>query len=187
MKEKDCLRQQWRPPLPLKLSPSADGESFKTMQEGCTALPLPPHPGAFGAVRKHHIHEGVDLYCPPGTPVFAVEDGVVAARLAFTGPAAGSPWWHDTEAVMIEGASGVVNYGEIAAAPSLRPGSRVSAGERIGAVVPVLRTDKGRPQTMLHLELYAPGTKDAAEWKPGTAKPGNLRDPTKFLMTTPAP
>lgn len=40
---------------------------------------LPDGPGRFGAVRKHDVHTGIDLYTYPGMPVLAVEDGVVVA------------------------------------------------------------------------------------------------------------
>jgi murein DD-endopeptidase MepM/ murein hydrolase activator NlpD len=170
----------WKNPLPLRLVASDDSLSFTQMKVGETALPLSPHPGAYGVVRKNHTHEGVDFYCPAGTAVAAVEAGAVVAVMDFTGPKAGSPWWHDTQAVMVEGASGVVLYGEIA--PVVRPGDRVMAGQLVGHVTQVLREDKGRPMSMLHLELHAPGTCDCYEWPVDAAAPGSLRDPTPFLL-----
>lgn len=170
----------WKNPLPLRLVASDDSLSFRHMPPGATALPLPPHPGGYGVTRKHHCHEGVDFYCPAGTPVTAVEAGRVVAVIAFTGPAAQSPWWHDTQAVMVEGASGVVLYGEIAA--DVVVGETVEAGQRLGHVVQVLREDKGRPLSMLHLELHAAGTRDCAEWPVGAPAPATLRDPTPFLQ-----
>lgn len=174
--------QRWRCPLPLGLTPTGDSQSYLTQAPGSTGLPLAPHPGAFGVVRAHHIHEGVDLYCPEGTPVMAVEDGVVVAVLPFTGPSAGLPWWLDTDAVLVEGASGVVVYGEIATRAGLAAGSRVAAGEVLGQVVRVLRHDKGRPVSMLHLELHAHGTRAVVDWHPDMAQPPSLRDPTPFLV-----
>src|SRR6185369_11326283 len=106
-----------------RLIASADGESFRTTAAGETVVPLPPHPGAFAAVRAHHVHEGVDLYCPEGTCVTAVEAGEVVAIVAFTGPRAGSPFWLDTDAVLVEGPTGVVVYGELA--PSVVLGASV--------------------------------------------------------------
>ena len=172
----------WSSPLPLKLVPSAESESFKKMQEGETALPLLPHPGAFGAVRKNHIHEGIDLYCAEGTPVFAVEAGIVVARVPFTGPKAGSPWWHDTEAVLVEGKSGVVVYGEIAPRQDLKIEDKINKGRQLGSVIQVLKEDKGRPMSMLHLELHVNGTRDAYEWKVEGPRPPSLLDPTKALI-----
>ena len=71
------------------------------------------HPGAFGAVRKFDVHTGVDLYCKQGTPICAVEDGTVVEIEIFTGPRAESPWWNETLAILVEGKSGVVCYGEV--------------------------------------------------------------------------
>lgn len=74
------------------------------------------HPGAFGAIRKYDIHTGVDLYVQQhnSNTVKAVEDGVVVSVVDFTGPAAESPWWNATKAILLEGKSGVVCYGEVA-------------------------------------------------------------------------
>lgn len=171
----------WHPPLALALVPSDDSLSFQSMKPGETTLPLPPHPGAFGAARKNHIHEGVDLYCAEGTPVQAVEAGTVVAIIPFTGATAGSDWWHETEAVLVEGASGVVLYGEVRPGDALKTGDSVARGETLGRVVQVLKTDKGRPMSMLHLEFHAAGTREAFEWTAETGRPPTLRDPTALL------
>lgn len=170
----------WHPPIGLVLVPSEDSMSFQTMKPGETALPLPPHPGAFGVERAHHVHEGVDLYCMEGTPVQAVEAGTIVAIIPFTGAEAGSDWWHDTYAVLVEGESGVVLYGEISPAGK-QVGETVKRGETLGQVKQVLKTDKGRPMSMLHLELHEAGTRDAYEWTVAKGKPPSLRDPTPFL------
>jgi murein DD-endopeptidase MepM/ murein hydrolase activator NlpD len=176
----------WHNPIPLKLVESDQSESFREMKAGCTALPLPPHPGAFGVRRLHHFHEGIDLYCPVGTPVMAVEDGMVVLRQNFTGPKAHSPWWHDTEALLIEGKSGVVVYGEIAPHAHLTVGQNVRAGQEVGTVLQVLKEDKGRPMSMLHLELHTPGTRDTFEWPVAGPRPASLLDPTGLLsLATP--
>lgn len=167
-------------PLNLRLVPSPESESFKSMEPGETALPLRPHPGAFGTVRKHHAHEGVDLYAPEGSEVFAIEAGVVDAAKPFTGPKAGSPWWLDTEAVFVRGASGTIVYGEIDA--EVRVGDKVEAGDRIGRVRRVLRNDKGRPTSMLHLELRKNGYFSVDNVQVGEAPPEWLLDPTPLLM-----
>lgn len=168
----------WMNPLPLKLVPTA--EDLPAPEAGTTWLPLPPHPGGFGVQRRHHVHEGVDLYAPVGTPVYAVEDGVITAVKPFTGPAAGLDWWLPTEAVWVEGATGAVLYGEIA--PRVAAGQRVKAGELIGHVVRVLRHDKGRPTSMLHLELHVHGSTQAPEWLEMDQRPAVLRDPTPELF-----
>ena len=170
----------WHSPIKLKLIPSADSLSFKAMKTGEAALPLPPHPGAFGFRRQHHIHEGVDLYCPEGTAVHAVESGEVVAVIPFTGAKAGSDWWQETDAVLVEGASGVVVYGEIS--PIVALSQQVAAGDVLGHVKTVLKEDKGRPMSMLHLELHDHGARDALEWPVNGDRPKTLKDPTPYLM-----
>ncbi len=168
-------------PLKLKFTASTDSLSFQTMAADETALPLPPHPGAFGVTRKHHIHEGIDLYCPNGTPVYAVEDGIVQSITPFTGKIAGSDWWHDTYAALVHGDSGTVVYGEITPSEKIAVGQKITAGKLIGHVAQVLKKDKGRPMSMLHLELYDSPVKDAAEWLVGSPCPKGLIDPTPYL------
>ncbi len=184
----------WHSPIAFKLVATSESESFRTFPPDTTGLPLGGHLGAFGVARKHHVHEGVDLYCPAGTPVHAVEDGVVVAIIPFTGSKAMSPWWHDTDAILIEGATGVVVYGEVETFFDV--GDKVHAGEFIATVRTVLKIDKGRPMSMLHLELHEHGARDAPEWPlaehvrspqldadPSSAstRPSTLRDPTGFL------
>jgi hypothetical protein len=140
------------------------------------------HPGAFGTERRFDVHTGVDLYCPPDSLVVAVEPGEVVSIEPFTGARAESPWWNDTSAVLVEGASGVVCYGELVPDSALRIGSRLEVGATIGRVQTVLKHDKGRPTSMLHLELYAPGTKHSAWWRLGSPRPIELRDPSSLLL-----
>jgi phosphopantothenoylcysteine decarboxylase len=146
-------------------------------------------PGAFGSVRKHDIHSGVDLYCNDGDWVRAVEDGEVVYVGYFTGQNAGSPWWNDTECVLIEGASGVVNYGEIATDSYV--GQNVKRGDVVGRVVPVLKEGKERldipnhSRSMLHVELYEHGTREPiAKWEIGSLQPSHLLDPTELLRNS---
>jgi murein DD-endopeptidase MepM/ murein hydrolase activator NlpD len=168
----------------MNLIPTEDSESFLTMEQGTTGIPLNPHPGSFGFERKNHVHEGVDIYCPEHTSVHAVEDGVVVAVVDFTGEKATppSPWWNDTMAVLVEGETGVVVYGEIKPARDYKTGDTLNAGDEIGRVIPVLKKDKGRPMTMLHLELHRHGTRDAFEWPVGGPCPDSLLDPTPHLL-----
>lgn len=142
-------------------------------------VPERPHPGAFGTVRRHDVHTGVDLYCPEGELVTAVEPGIVTFLQLFTGPRAESPWWEETWCVGVEGPSGVVVYGEIF--PAAKVGDVLAAGGLIGSVKRVLRHDKGLPLTMLHLELYRPGTRQPAWWRDLTHRPPELLDPTPLL------
>lgn len=147
-------------------------------------LPMGTHPGSFGFPRKHHVHEGVDLYVPEGTLVYACEPGIFRGFFQFTGPEVGSPWWRTTFAALIELADGsAALYGEIAPfAFNIPDGYPVGEGNILGCVTPVLRTDKGRPMTMLHFERYAAPTVNAAEWHRGEPQPAGLLDPTEYLL-----
>jgi hypothetical protein len=140
---------------------------------------IPNGPGMFGYVRKHDIHTGVDLYCEPGSIVYAIENGVVVAIEDFTGPEADSPWWNSTKAILIEGTSGVICYGEVE--PSVECGSLVLAGESIATVQTVLKKNKGWPMTMLHMELYKPRTTKTVWWKLNEKQPEELLDVTVLL------
>ena len=138
--------------------------------------------GYFGAVRKFDVHTGIDIYCESGASVIAVEDGVVKRVESFTGANADSPWWNDTDAVWIEGNSGVVVYGELEVCVEI--GQNVSAGDNIGRVKTVLLKDKGLPITMLHIELYSPNMTETVWWLSGHSKPDTLLDPTEMLKTS---
>lgn len=171
----------WKVPIPQKLVPTKFQREW--MDEGETHLPLWPHPGAFATQRKYEVHTGVDLYAPEGTPIFAVEDGYVVEIEWFTGPDADPPcpWWEPTKAVLVEGASGVVLYGEVS--PLTEVGDHVDAGQIIAMVKRVLKNDKGLPTSMLHLELHAAGTKKSTHpWTEEAGRPATLRDPTLHLL-----
>lgn len=148
-------------------------------------IPIGQELGAFGVVRKHDIHTGVDLYCEKGDKVYAMETGVIIAIEYFTGPSIGMPWWNDTMAVAILGKSGIINYGEISPSTFIRVGDTISEGDEIGYVTPVLIKDKGKvkvPSTsMLHLELYSEYHNRWEEWELNEPKPTNLEDPTQLL------
>lgn len=139
-----------------------------------------PHPGSFLFPRRFDVHSGIDLYAPMGTPVHAMEGGRVIQVSWFTGQNAETPWWRDTRAVYVKGESGILVYGEIQEV--VEEGSEVAAGQVIGCVVPVLKRWKGRPMSMLHLELYK------KEWI-GTLSDGEngelwiayLKDPTTLF------
>lgn len=150
-------------------------------------IPTGEHPGAFGTRRKFDIHTGVDLYVPEHEPVFAVETGHVVAIENYTGPEADSPWWLDTKAILIEGESGVVCYGEVAP-KDIGIGQLIDRGSQIAHVIPVLQEGKkrndipGHSRFMLHFELYEHGTTKSVWWKPNQDKPTNLLDPTQLLF-----
>lgn len=140
-----------------------------------------PHAGGvFGAVRKYDIHTGIDLYCESGDPVYAIEDGIVVNVCHFTGQKVGSDWWNDTDAVLIEGKSGVILYGELES--KVKVGDSIKEGQHIGNILTVLKVDKGLPINMLHLELYKSGYRGDGEiWNLNTTKPDMLLDPNILI------
>jgi hypothetical protein len=155
----------------------------------CNGIPVTPHPGAFSHKRKHSHHTGVDLYCEEGERVYAVEDGVIVGIEWFTGAKDESPWWNDTQAILVEGATGVVCYGEIQVSKRCVVGNTVSRGGWLGRVAPVLKEGKERPdipghsRCMLHMELYTHGsTKCSVSWGLDKEKAKNMRDPTTWLI-----
>jgi murein DD-endopeptidase MepM/ murein hydrolase activator NlpD len=139
--------------------------------------------GAFGTTRKFDVHTGVDLYCEELTEVVSIEDGEIVAVEWFTGEKVGMPWWNNTQAVAIKGKSGIINYGEILT--NLKIGDKVTEGQLIGRVTPVLKKDKGKvPSTsMLHIEMYKEYDGDWSVWEIGQSKPDNLLDPTDLLIS----
>ena len=151
-------------------------------------LPRFYEPGAFGAIRKFDIHEGVDIYTHDEAPVFAVEDGIVTAVYVFTGKKADCNWWNETWCVKVEGKSGVVTYGELAK-PNIEVGENVIGGVTVvGHVTPVLRPEKYRPDirnhsvAMLHLELRTE-TCHLDGWQLDGNRDKRLLDPTPYLKS----
>ena len=145
-------------------------------------------PGAFGAIRKFDIHEGVDVYTHDEAPVYAVEDGVVTAVYVFTGKKADCDWWNETWCVKVEGKSGVVTYGELVE-PTIEVGENVIGGVTVvGHVTPVLKPEKYRPDirnhsvAMLHIELRRE-TCHLDGWKLDGARDKRLLDPTPYLKS----
>jgi len=160
--------------------------------------PMPPvpasrrHPGAFGVQRKHDIHTGVDLYAPHGCPVRAMCDGEVLAVEPFTGPSIDMPWWNDTKVIYIETIHHqVLAYGEIETL--LSPGDMIKHGQIIGYVLTVLKEYRGRPMSMLHMEMYqgmAGSIIRSTEpfwdiWEHPNKRPKYLQDPTYYLLNIP--
>lgn len=157
------------------------------LSAGVLQLPLSPHPGAFAVKRKHHTHEGVDLYCPDKTPVICPFDCEVVDIFDFTGEKANTPWWNDTQSLLLKSVDSRFNYsinlGEIEVSESLYKGVSVKAGQCVGWVKTVLKKDKGRPMSMLHLELYEPTSTCVSSGWYSEEKPDLLIDPTQFLLS----
>lgn len=144
------------------------------------------HPGSFGAIRKHDIHTGIDLYCDPGTLVYSITYGEVVSISQFTGEAVGCGWWNDTFEVTIKTLEGkFIVYGEIQPEPTLKLGQSVSTGDVLGHVIPVLKKDKGLPMTMLHLEYYNEMYDlNPVVWELDTKKPETLMNPLFLIFKT---
>ncbi len=169
------------------------------------------HPGAFAYVRRHHIHEGVDLYGCPHDPVCLPVPMFCVGYMHFTGTKAQSPWWQDTYAMIAFLPSGhTLLLGEIAPMdppplPTPEPtpadfaplvvahaqqGSELPpwtpgwypAGTCIGTLTPVLKHDKGRPMHMLHVEMYAQLQITSIGTWTSPEPPSHLIDPTPFLL-----
>lgn len=144
--------------------------------------------GQFGYKRSYYYHQGVDLYVQDSAVVKAVEDGVVVAIEDFTGPPVGHDHWLYTQAVLVEGESGVVCYGEVKPFDHLKVGQEVTRGESLAVVAPVLHPGSERPDIpghsrwMLHFELYDHGTRESVSWHHEDERPSNLQDPTEKLQ-----
>jgi murein DD-endopeptidase MepM/ murein hydrolase activator NlpD len=79
----------------------------------------------FGNNRGDHIHEGQDVFAPTGTPVVAVADGVVLESGG--GDARGN-----YVAIYEPNARRTYVYLHMEQAPLVKPGQRVSVGQRVG-------------------------------------------------------
>jgi len=188
----------WRFPIetkdliPLGFSLTADRRSY----DFANYVPKYGEPGYFGAVRKHDIHEGIDIYCMPHATAHAVEDGEVVDSYQYTGAGANCDWWNDTWCVKVKGKSGVVTYGElempeVASSLSVQYpviGSQIKAGDKIGIIGQVLKDGKHRPDirnhstSMLHIELR----KESCHldgWKLDSDRDPRLLDPAPFLLS----
>lgn len=143
-------------------------------------LPSLESQNCFGAKRKHDYHTGVDLFCEENDEVYSMYDGIVTSVIEFTGYSE-SPWWNDTLAVMVyhPEIQKTFLYGEILT--KIKVGRTVKAGQEIGRVKTVLKKDKGKPMTMLHMECYKGLQNNAVWWYHDKKCPNNLEDITKYL------
>ena len=147
------------------------------------------HPGSFGFERKNHIHEGVDIYSTPEEDVYNIFEGILIGIRPFTGEHTAlveitpSPWWNNTFCILVQTKFGVINYGEITPNPCLKKGQYIQKGAFLGKVCRVLKTDKGRPLDMVHLERYISSvTVPVVEWSRGQKRPSGLLAPTNLLL-----
>ena len=147
------------------------------------ALPALNGVGDFASRRSFYHHPGVYIYCDFGQEVVAIEDGIVTNIEFFTGPNAvpTSPWWNETQSIMIEGKSGALGYCELKTAVNLEVGQQVYKDQVIGFIIPVLKKDKGNGTTMLHFEQYMPNTKEHVTWVLDKEMPSTLLNPRPLL------
>jgi hypothetical protein len=75
----------------------------------------------------------------------------------------------------------VLGYCEIKPLPHIKVGYKVTEGELIATVVPVLKKDKGNGTTMLHFERYMGGTRHHVTWELDTHKPLELMNSRVLL------
>ncbi len=175
--------EPWVFPLHLDVvGVTQNSMSFKNLAPNQVEIPIGNHCGAFGIARRHDVHKGVDLYAPHGTPVYAVENGTVVEIRWFTGEKAGFPWWNNTQAISIEGESGVVVYGEVEPVKDIKVGDMILDIDQIGTVATVLAKDKGRPMSMLHFALHHHNVLGNGRWLVGKPQPIGLMDPTNRLI-----
>jgi murein DD-endopeptidase MepM/ murein hydrolase activator NlpD len=110
----------------------------------------------------HHDYPAVDIFCPIGTEVVAVTDGIVdfVSRVDTWDPATDDPAVRGGISVAVVGDDGVRYYGShlSSIAPSVEPGVRVRAGQRLGASG---RTGNARDtDPHLHFGISHPTTAD---------------------------
>jgi hypothetical protein len=143
-------------------------------------LDLIPEENRFGYKRKFDYHTGVDLFCDNNTPVYSMYNGHVTSIHEFTGFKE-SPWWNDTYAIMVyhPEIDKTFLYGELL--PAVNINDTIHAGQLLGCVKQVLKKDKGRPMSMLHIECYAGLQNKSVWWRHGENMPENLEDITRFL------
>ena len=119
-----------------------------------TAGRVCPAPGAafgegWGAARAGHLHQGMDLVARRGTPILAVEDGIVIREGRQSNGAL---------RIVLQGRSGSKFFYGHMSRDLVHAGSRVRRGQVIG-----LMGDTGSPgQVHLHFEYWRSGGESAA-------------------------
>lgn len=165
---------------------------------------LPPKrgtPGSFWEDRGDRHHCGVDIYAPAGSPVHAVEGGIVLRTAVFTSPER-VPYWNTTYEILMRRVDGlIIRYAELGEV-RVRQGDRVRAGQIIGAVGAVINLDavsedaplyirrlkENDRSCMLHLEVFS-GEPDLDHSYSGgnlfnSSRPECLVDAAEYLIST---
>lgn len=150
----------------LRLQPAAgSGGSYDVTVKGEKLLPFPVAgvgmssiQSWFGAARDGgaRSHEGVDIFAPRGTPVYAVVDGRVVS--AGWTPVGGNFVW-------LESSKGdyTYYYAHLDKRQIAR-GARVKAGDKLGTVGNTGNARAASPH--LHFAIYRPGRKRAVDPAP---------------------
>src|SRR5262245_38499234 len=113
-------------------------------------------------VRQGLRHAANDLAAPPGTPVLAMDSGIV-----MRGPYS---FYSGTFAIEIQHPQFLCRYGEIARNTEVHAGDRVVEGQVIGYV-------GNQPgQDMLHIEFFTGERAGDLSTSPGTHPPYDRRD-----------
>jgi murein DD-endopeptidase MepM/ murein hydrolase activator NlpD len=128
--------------------------------------------GGFGSGRGGgRLHGGCDLYGNVGTPIYAIDDGVVLDQYYF---------YCDTDALEVRHGNRVVRYSEIKSGSAPFPaGTVIKKGQKIAAM--------GRLscyyQPMLHFELYSGEASGPLTTRSGSyQRRSDLQNPTQGLM-----
>ena len=128
----------------------------------------------FGSRREagKRLHAGCDLYCPEGTLVYAIGDGVVweVSKTFYAG----------TGAISIIHNDRIVRYCEITPTKELKAGMKVGEGCILGTV----KRCQGVKQPMLHIEMYTdPKRRDSLTDlnRLPFKRRNDVFDPTKWL------
>lgn len=116
--------------------------------------------GSFGYRRsKTHVHQGVDLGCPVGTPVLAMGDGVVERARSQLGPSHGKKTGAGRNIVLLHPGSVWSWYMHLDRLV-VQAGQTVRAGQVIGYSGRSMFSDRSAQVPHLHFEVlnqYPPG------------------------------
>lgn len=162
------------------------------------SVPASGQPGSFWENRGDRHHAGVDIHAPVGSPVLAIEDGVVQSIRTFT-MAKTQSYWHNTLEILILTDAGVFHrYAELEIT-SVIQGEKVKAGHQIGLVGRVLNPQgvtgdtpsyvrdliHAQKLSMLHFEMYTEVQFMDPSYSGGNfyrdSIPIGLLDPSPFL------
>jgi murein DD-endopeptidase MepM/ murein hydrolase activator NlpD len=115
-------------------------------------LPEKGASGSFWEDRGDRRHCGVDIYAPEGSPVHAVEEGIVIRTSVFTSREMVA-YWNTTYAVLIKQVDGFLSrYAELGHV-RVSKGDRVKAGQIIGVVGSVLNLQAVSEDAPLYIRL----------------------------------